>query len=292
MSRPTGARIFLWALRLLTAAGLGLDAWVHFDLAPLYSGVRGDISEASLFRLEGAVAIVAALLVLAVGRRIGFATTFTVAASALGAVLLYRYVDVGRLGPLPNMYEPSWFAKKELATAAEAAATFTSAVGLLAVLFAYHRQRATAFLANVRWRKPLLAGGTAGLLAIGVIAYTAAAAVGAPSTAAPSANALAAGSSSQSGSVQQVSIVGNNSLRFVPSTVHLHTGLVRITLIDSGAYPHNIVIPALGVTSASVTGDPGGLRISFTVDFRHPGTYRFYCQYHVTAGMTGTFVVS
>jgi len=28
-----------------------------------------------------------------------------VAASALGAVLLYRYVDVGSLSPLPNMYE-------------------------------------------------------------------------------------------------------------------------------------------------------------------------------------------
>jgi hypothetical protein len=27
-------------------------------------------------------------------------------------VLLYRYVDVGAIGPVPNMYEPVWFGEK------------------------------------------------------------------------------------------------------------------------------------------------------------------------------------
>ena len=74
--------------------------------------------------------------------------------------------------------------------------------------------------------------------------------------------------------------------------VHLHTGTVRITLKDSGAYPHNIVIPALHVTSPSVTGTPGGAQVSFTVTFSHAGSYPFQCQYHASAGMAGTFVVS
>jgi len=119
-------------------------------------------------------------------------------------------------------------------------------------------------------------------------------------TAAVAALALAAcgssGTSSQAGSTakasQQVTITGNSSLRFAPMTVHLHTGTVRITLKDSGAYPHNIVIPALHVTSSTVTGDPGGSRTSFTVTFSHPGTYSFHCQYHASAGMTGVFLVS
>lgn len=91
---------------------------------------------------------------------------------------------------------------------------------------------------------------------------------------------------------QQVTIVGNSSLRFAPMTVHLHTGTVRITLKDSGAYPHNIVIPSMHVTSSTVTGDPGGSQTSFTVTFSHAGKYPFHCQYHASAGMSGMFLVS
>ena len=47
---------------------------------------------------------------------------------------------------------------------------------------------------------------------------------------------------------QRVTISGTNALRFQPMTVGVHTGEVRMTLQDMGAYPHNIVIPALGVT--------------------------------------------
>jgi hypothetical protein len=65
-----------------------------------------------------------------VGRRIGFALAAVVAASALGAILLYRYVNVGSLGPLPNMYEPVWFPEKTTAAVAEAAATVAAVGGL------------------------------------------------------------------------------------------------------------------------------------------------------------------
>jgi plastocyanin len=86
--------------------------------------------------------------------------------------------------------------------------------------------------------------------------------------------------------------MGNSSLRFSPMTVRVHTGTVRITLKDMGSYPHNIVIPALGVTSQTVSGDPGSTEVSFTVTFKHQGRFPFHCQYHQSAGMVGMFVVS
>jgi hypothetical protein len=55
-----------------------------------------------------------------------------VGASALGAVLLYRYVDVGALGPLPDLYENTWQVPgKLLSTLAEAAAVVLAGLGLL-----------------------------------------------------------------------------------------------------------------------------------------------------------------
>jgi hypothetical protein len=58
-------------------------------------------------------------------------------ALALGAVLLYRYVDVGSLGPLPDMYEDTWQVPGKLLSAyAEGAAVLLAGVGLLS-----HRRR-------------------------------------------------------------------------------------------------------------------------------------------------------
>src|SRR4051794_16389918 len=104
-------------LRLLVVAGLGVDAYVHFHLAG-QMGSGGTITEGTLFRIQGAVAAVVAVLVLVRAHRLSYAIAFLVAASALGAVLLYRYVDVGALGPLPNMYEPVWYTEKVVTTVA------------------------------------------------------------------------------------------------------------------------------------------------------------------------------
>jgi plastocyanin len=142
-----------------------------------------------------------------------------------------------------------------------------------------------------------------GLLRRGMIAGAMAAALavagcGASSTPSSSASQTRAtrapGTSAPTGSAagQQVTITGTNALRFTPMTVHVHTGKVRITLKDMGAYPHDIVIPELKLTSRTVTGDPGGAQVTFTVTFAHAGRYAFHCQYHASAGMTGVFVVS
>jgi hypothetical protein len=54
-----------------------------------------------------------------------------VVASAAGAVLLSTYADVGPLGPLPDLYEPTWQQPGErLAAAAEIAATPVALLGL------------------------------------------------------------------------------------------------------------------------------------------------------------------
>jgi hypothetical protein len=125
-TRPVGAVL----LRIIAAAGLAVDAGVHADLAPLYDGVRATISEGELFRIEAAFACLAALGVLLVLRRAAFVFSLLVALSALGALFLSRYVDLGGLGPIPSLYEPSWDPQKTLAAAAEIAAA-TASLGLL-----------------------------------------------------------------------------------------------------------------------------------------------------------------
>jgi hypothetical protein len=133
----------LWLLRLLTAAGLAVDAYVHADLAATYDPVTKTISQGDLFRIEaGAAALAALLLVLFGTRPLVWGYALLVAAAGLAAVLLYRYVDVGTVGPLPNMYEPLWYTEKTVSAFAEAAATITAAAGLLLALLRRARRQA------------------------------------------------------------------------------------------------------------------------------------------------------
>ena len=130
-------------LGAVAAAALATDAYVHFRDAGYYTAVTTSVlSQATLFRVQAALAAALALALLARPSRLWWAAGFLVAASAFGAVLLYRYVDVGALGPIPNMYEPTWVSPGKLASAwAEGAATILTATGLLvAVRARRHRQ--------------------------------------------------------------------------------------------------------------------------------------------------------
>ena len=120
-------------LGVATAAALAIDAYVHASDAGFYDAVRTSvISQGTLFRLEAAVAALVALALVIRPSRIWFAAAFIVAASALGAVLLYTYVDVGTLGPIPNMYEPTWALPGKVASAwAEGAGLVLAAIGFL-----------------------------------------------------------------------------------------------------------------------------------------------------------------
>ena len=112
--------------RLVVAAGLGVDAYVHWHLAPGFDGVTGtagpQISQGELFRLETALALITMLLMLLTRRRFAALVAFLIAAGGLGAVLLFAYVDVGGWGPLPNMYDPFWYPEKTISAVAEAVA--------------------------------------------------------------------------------------------------------------------------------------------------------------------------
>jgi plastocyanin len=142
------------------------------------------------------------------------------------------------------------------------------------------------------WRRCLMAGAVTAALAVAGCAGSGPSAPAGSGPAAPSGSASGSAGSASSAAGQQVTITGTDLLRFSPLTVHVHTGKVRITLTDMGAYPHNLVIPALAVSSASVTGAPGGMRVTLTVTFAHVGRYAFHCQYHASSGMAGVFVVS
>lgn len=120
-------------LRVVTAIGLGVDAYVHADLAGQYDGNAGSggISQGNLFRIEAAVASLAALLILLHGRRLAAAFALVVAASALAAVIVTRYYDIGAIGPLPDMYDPAWYTEKTVSAIAEAVALVASGSLLL-----------------------------------------------------------------------------------------------------------------------------------------------------------------
>ena len=118
-------------VRGLVALALLVDAVVHLHLAPGYQlSAPSGIGAGNLFRLESAVALAAAALVLVRADRLSYAAAFLVGLSALGAVLLYRYVNVPALGPLPAMYEPLWSPEKILSAVAEAFAVVVAAAML------------------------------------------------------------------------------------------------------------------------------------------------------------------
>lgn len=72
---------FLRALaRLLAAAGLAVDAYVHAKLADRYDPISASISQGDLFRIEAGLAALAALLVLVWHRWISDAFAWLVAA--------------------------------------------------------------------------------------------------------------------------------------------------------------------------------------------------------------------
>jgi hypothetical protein len=119
----------LW-LRLVAAGGLAIDALVHWNLAPDFDSFVGagsaHVSQGQLFRVEAVLAAIALLLVLFVDHLLTAVLAFVTAAGGLGAVLLYRYVDVGALGPLPDMYDPTWYPEKTISVIAEAVAVLAA----------------------------------------------------------------------------------------------------------------------------------------------------------------------
>jgi hypothetical protein len=121
----------LGAARFLVVAGLVVDGYVHFNLASTYAEAGGVINEGVLFSAEAVAALLAALVVAIYGNRSSYLAAFAVAASAVAVLLVSRYVDLGAIGPFPDLYDPVWFGEKVLAAVAEGVAALAALVGLI-----------------------------------------------------------------------------------------------------------------------------------------------------------------
>jgi hypothetical protein len=117
----------LWLLERFERLGYGYErSGASPSWSPGFLGAR----QAGTAWLRGFAVIALALLIRP--SRLWWAAALIVAASAFGAVVLYRYVDVGRLGPLPNMFEPTWALPGKAASAwAEGAGIILATAGLL-----------------------------------------------------------------------------------------------------------------------------------------------------------------
>lgn len=128
---PRRRWLVLLALRLATAAALAVDGFVHLADAGFYGPVNGAIlSEGALFEVQGALALIAAAVLLAWPHRLVWVAAALIALAAFGAVVLYTYVDIGSILGLPDLYEPSWSPPGKLGSAiAEGAAVLLAATG-------------------------------------------------------------------------------------------------------------------------------------------------------------------
>jgi hypothetical protein len=114
-----------WTLMIVVVVGLAIDAFVHYDLASAFANNKtSTLSEADLFRVEATAAVVAAVALIVRPRRYTAGFAFLVALAGTVAVIVYRYVDVGSFGPIPDMYDPYWApAEKNISLIGEVVAT-------------------------------------------------------------------------------------------------------------------------------------------------------------------------
>ncbi len=128
-----------WTLVVVAVVGLGIDAYTHIDLASLYSQSSTSITQQQLFYVEAVLAILAAVALLF---RVNFWTVLAallISAGGLALLLVYRYVNVGTIGPIPNMYEPLWYDEKSVCAWFEAVAAIASAALMVFVVVPQRR---------------------------------------------------------------------------------------------------------------------------------------------------------
>ena len=106
-ARPDVLSHVLLILRGLSVAALGISSYVHIHLADNYPYI-GTISGTQMFYAQGITAAVIALALLITGHRLVWVAAAALGIASFAAVMLYRYTDLGAIGPLPNMHDPTW----------------------------------------------------------------------------------------------------------------------------------------------------------------------------------------
>jgi len=106
-----------WVLTLITLAGLGIDAYVHWDVAHDFIGLPSPsfITEYGLFKVEAALALATLVLLLVRQNRLTAGLSALVLLGGAAALLVYYQWQVGKIGPLPDMSDHSWYPKPEKA---------------------------------------------------------------------------------------------------------------------------------------------------------------------------------
>lgn len=126
------------------AAALAVDCVIHLTLADVIQlAAPGGVGGGTLFRAQALAAGLAAVLLLATGRRFAYVVAGLVALSAFVPVLLYTYVTVPDLGPIPSMYDPTWSDDKVMSAIAEGAAALLAAIGIVVTPRGQIRSRQT-----------------------------------------------------------------------------------------------------------------------------------------------------
>ncbi len=91
--------------------------------------------------------------------------------------------------------------------------------------------------------------------------------------------------------VQQITVKAGDDYKFVPSTITVHPGSVKVTMVNSGnGAPHNLQFPGQP-TDTWVPLTSAGQTNSVTFTAPAPGTYQFVCSIHERQGQTGELVV-
>jgi plastocyanin len=93
--------------------------------------------------------------------------------------------------------------------------------------------------------------------------------------------------------VARVEISEGDDLRFTPSVVRAHPGVIEFVFRNVGSTPHDARISD---AAGSTLGDSGNVNGAQTATVRvtvsQPGNYPFSCLYHDSSGMVGQLIVA
>jgi len=104
---------------------------------------------------------------------------------------------------------------------------------------------------------------------------------------------LGTGTASEVNGIQQVTLRSGVDLRFSPSTIIVHPGMVRLVLVNTSkpgaGPPHDVTFG--GLPTANIATTQAGRESSVTFEAPSPGTYNFVCSIHAAQGQSGKLIV-
>ncbi|GAA3386912.1 hypothetical protein GCM10020369_27400 [Cryptosporangium minutisporangium] len=88
--------------------------------------------------------------------------------------------------------------------------------------------------------------------------------------------------------MQEITVTGDDQLRYEPSVIKAKPGKLRITLRTTGGTPHDLEVRPVKINTGLVSKDQ---ERSIEVTLSR-GRYDFVCTFHLTSNMVGVIDVS